>query len=612
MDETWRSELAEFIAIPSVSADPAHREDVKRAGEWVCDFIRRIGGTAELTPFGEKELALGDIPASTDPDNAPTVLVYGHFDVQPPAPLDLWESDPFELTISDEWAYARGITDDKGQLFILLKAAQKLVEANALPVNLRFACDGEEEIGGHTIVDYLEIDDRGANAGIIFDGGMVRVDVPAFELATRGLIAFDVKVTTGERDLHSGMYGGAALNAIHVLMQLLRRGRSPARTDCCPSRCAQGIAAPTPEELESWKALPSGAGRAVVARRAPARPERGRAVQHPHARRALRRRERHHRRQARAPQHDALGARVRRDHVRLAPGQDVQTIGTAVEKLMRDAAPPGADVDIKWEGAPPGLMRPDSPAIQLGLKAFERVLGVKPLLVRSGGTLPIVPALADRGIATVLTGFALPESNVHSPNEKFLVRYFEQGVDTAAAMYTRVQGPAARPSGSVVVAAGQPRVTELAHRVDDRQERRALLRQLVLDARRRLGIAAPLEHSLLLECAQTLGEGARADAAARLLELREAPRPFGEIVDEQGRPLRADDLGGGGYGTGRRLVDGVHRPVHGSNCSRSPQTWKGAGTGLDLRDPEAGDRPEALGAACRPGRRRHRRPPRGR
>ena len=165
MDETWRNELTEFIAIPSVSADPAHREDVKRAGEWVCDFIRRIGGTAELTPFGEKELALGEIRASTDPDNAPTVLVYGHFDVQPPAPLELWETDPFELTIKDEWAYARGITDDKGQVYILLKAAQKLVEANALPVNLRFACDGEEEIGGNTIVDWIGIDDRGADAG---------------------------------------------------------------------------------------------------------------------------------------------------------------------------------------------------------------------------------------------------------------------------------------------------------------------------------------------------------------------------------------------------------------------------------------------------------------
>jgi acetylornithine deacetylase/succinyl-diaminopimelate desuccinylase-like protein len=122
--------------------------------------------------------------------------------------------------------------------------------------------------------------------------------------------------------------------------------------------------------------------------------------------------------------------------IRLAPGQDLQTIGAAAEKLMREAAPPGAEVDIKWAGAPPGLMRPDAPAIQLGLKAFERVLGVKPVLARSGGTLPIVPALVDAGIPTVLTGFALPESNVHSPNEKFLVRYFAQGVETAAALYT--------------------------------------------------------------------------------------------------------------------------------------------------------------------------------
>jgi len=136
VNETWRSELAEFIAIPSVSADAAHRDDVKQAGEWVCEFIRsKCGGTAQLTPFGEKELALGEIPASTDPANAPTVLCYGHFDVQPPAPLDLWESDPFELTLRDEWAYARGVTDDKGQVFVLLKAAQQLVEANALPVN---------------------------------------------------------------------------------------------------------------------------------------------------------------------------------------------------------------------------------------------------------------------------------------------------------------------------------------------------------------------------------------------------------------------------------------------------------------------------------------------
>ena len=437
MDETWRNELHEFLAIPSVSADPAHREDVKRAGEWVCDFIRRIGGTAELTPFGEKELALGEIRASHDAENAPTVLVYGHFDVQPPAPLELWESEPFELTIKDEWAYARGVTDDKGQVFILLKAAQRLVEANALPVNLRFACDGEEEIGGTTIVDWLEIDDGPAQAAIIFDGGMLRVDVPVFDLATRGLVAFDVKVKTGERDLHSGMYGGAALNAIHVLMRLFSTvlagpdGRLPE-----PLR--QGIAPVAAEELAAWATLPPGADEI---RGQGARPLDANAEAEFYTRTWA---------EPSADVNGIIGGKPGLRNttlsvqasgeftVRLAPGQDVDTIGAAAEKLLRDAAPVGAEVDVTWSGSPPSLFRPDAPAIQLGLDAFEQALGVRPLLVRSGGTLPIMRALADKGIATILTGFGLPESNVHSPNEKFLVRYFEQGVATAAALYTKL------------------------------------------------------------------------------------------------------------------------------------------------------------------------------
>jgi acetylornithine deacetylase/succinyl-diaminopimelate desuccinylase-like protein len=435
VDETWQRELAEFIAIPSVSADPAHREDVKRAGEWVCDFIRRIGGSAELTPFGEKELALGEIPASHDPASAPTVLCYGHFDVQPPAPLDLWESDPYELTVRDEWAYARGITDDKGQVWILLKAAQRLVEANALPVNLRFACDGEEEIGGHTIVDYLAVDDRGADVAIIFDGGMLGIDVPVLDLATRGLIAFDVTVSTGERDLHSGMYGGAALNAIHVLMRCF--GAVLAGPDGrLPEPLRQGIVPPTAEELAEWATLSPGAAELVAQG---AQPLDAKAAEEFYVRTWA---------EPSADVNGILGGKPGMRNttlsvhasgeftVRLAPGQDVATIGAAAEKLVRDAAPAGAEVGVKWEGAAPGLVDPDAPAIRLALDAFEQAIGFRPLLTRSGGTLPIMPALADKGIPTILTGFGLPESNVHSPNEKFLVRYFGSGIDTAVALYT--------------------------------------------------------------------------------------------------------------------------------------------------------------------------------
>jgi acetylornithine deacetylase/succinyl-diaminopimelate desuccinylase-like protein len=435
MDETFRAELQELLAIPSVSADPAHREDVKRAGQWVCDFINRIGGDAELTPFGEKELALGDIRASHDPETAPTVLVYGHFDVQPPAPLELWESDPYELTLRDEWAYARGIADDKGQVYILLKAAQRLVEASALPVNLRFACDGEEEIGGHTIVDWLGIDDVPTQAAIIFDGGMLKRDVPVFDLGTRGLVAFDVKVKTGDRDLHSGMYGGAALNAVHVLMGCLSAVLA-GPDGLLPEPLRQGLAPVDQAELDAWATLPP--ADEDMAQQG-ARPLYPGAVKDFYLRTWA---------EPSADVNGIIGGKPGLRNttlsvqasgeftIRLAPGQDPKVIGAAAERLVREAAPPGADVDVQWTGTPPSLFKPDAPAIQLGRRAFEKALGVRPKLVRTGWTLPIMPALADRGIATVLTGFALPESNVHSPNEKFLVEYFDKGVATAAELYT--------------------------------------------------------------------------------------------------------------------------------------------------------------------------------
>ena len=407
MDEAWRAELAELIAIPSVSADPAHRDDVKRAGEWVCELIRRIGGTAELTPFGERELVLGEIPASNGAGDVPTILVYNHFDVQPPAPLELWESDPFELEVRGEWAYARGVADDKGQLWLVLKAAQRLVDAGALPVNLRIAYDGEEEIGGHTIADWIAQDERGADACVIFDGGMLRRDVPTIELATRGLVGLEVKVRTGERDLHSGMYGGAALNAIHVLTRCLDAvlagpdGRLPE-----PLRA--GIAAPTAEELDAWSQLPSGA-EAIA--EAGAQPLDAKAGEEFYVRTWA---------EPSADVNGIIGGKpgVRNTtlsveasaefSIRLAPGQDADTIGAAAERLLRDAAPEGAELEIAVEGSNPGLVRADAPAVQLAVEAFEQTLGKRPLLTRVGGSIPLMPALTEKGIDTILSGFALP------------------------------------------------------------------------------------------------------------------------------------------------------------------------------------------------------------
>ena len=435
MDQSWLDELREFIAIPSVSADPAHQEDVARAAEWVRDFVKRAGGEAELVRHGTRDLVIGDIPANANGAGAPTILIYGHFDVQPPAPLDLWESPPFELEERDGWFYARCIADDKGQLYTLLKAAELLRADGALPVNIRVACDGEEEIGGHSIVEFLEQDDRGADACIIFDGGMTRPEQPEFGLATRGLVGYHVTVRTGERDMHSGYYGGAALNAIHVLIQGL--SALLARNGLLPDQLRVGRTALTDVEIESLKKLPSGA---EILEDAGARPL------DPNAARDF------YDRTWAEPSLDVNGIfggkpdfvnttliveAHARFTIRLAPGQDPDTVGSAAEKLFRAALPEGADVTMERENsAPPGVFSPDSPAIQLGLDAFERAVGVRPILVRVGGTLPIYPALAAKGIPTIGTGFALRESNVHSPNERLRVQDIDRAVAAATELYT--------------------------------------------------------------------------------------------------------------------------------------------------------------------------------
>jgi len=431
----WLAELAEFLRIPSMSADPAHAADVRRAGEWVCAVIRAAGGECELVDWHGQPLAIGEIRASSEnADGAPTVLCYGHFDVQPPDPLELWESDPFEPEIRGDYLYGRGTVDDKGQLYMLLAAARSLAQAGELPVNVRFCCDGEEETGGHSIVDFLEADARGADAAVIFDSGMIRRDLPAFDVATRGLCYFHVTLRTGARDLHSGMYGGAALNAAHALIRTL--DALIARDGTLVESLRQGIAAPTDEELAGWQLLPPGADELAEQG---ARPKDARAAEDFYLRTFA------------EPALDvngiASGSPVMQKTVlpveaqanlsiRLAPGQDPKTIAPEVERLLHEAAPDGAELTVEMlSSAEPGLVPPGAKAVQLGLDAFERALGVRPALIRSGGTLPIVPALANKGIPTIITGFGLPDSQIHSPNERLVAEYVPKGIDAARELF---------------------------------------------------------------------------------------------------------------------------------------------------------------------------------
>jgi acetylornithine deacetylase/succinyl-diaminopimelate desuccinylase-like protein len=440
LDPAWLEEISELLRIPSVSADPAHHDDVVAAAEWVRDFVRSAGGECELVQgTSPRPLVIGELRASETADSAPTVLVYGHFDVQPPAPLDKWDSPPFEPTVRDEWLYARGVADDKGQLYLLLKAASLLAAEGALPVNVRVTCDGEEEVGGHAIVDWLAEDERGADAAVVFDAHQPKRGQPAFYVATRGLCYFHVTVRTGSRDLHSGTYGGVALNAMHALMQafsgvLARDGR-------LPEQLREDIVPPTPEELAGWAKLTPG-GEALASQGA--RPADPRAATDFYPRTFAEPSIDVHGIEGGSPQlqKTVIPAVAEANFsIRLAPGQRPDVIGPKVEQLLREAAPEGAEVELEQRASTePGGVPPDAEAIRLGQDAFERALGVRPLLLRAGGSIPIVAALAARGIPAIITGFDTPDGNLHSPNERFLLEHFPLGVAAARELYVALAG----------------------------------------------------------------------------------------------------------------------------------------------------------------------------
>jgi acetylornithine deacetylase/succinyl-diaminopimelate desuccinylase-like protein len=421
LPDGWLEELGDFLAIPSVSADPARAADVTKAAEWIADKLRALGGEVEVSEDGR--LVVGEIAG---PPGAPVVLVYGHYDVQPPDPLELWESDPFSAEVRGEWLYARGVADDKGQLWMQLKAIEELAAAGTPPAGFRIVCDGEEETGGDAIARFLASDEGPADACVALDGWMKRRNRPELVVATRGLVALDVVVRTGARDLHSGHYGGVALNAIHALALALT-GLLP-RGGRLPEPLRAGVSPPEESEAAGWRDLPSGAEELA---RVGAVPLDDRAAEDFYERVFV------------EPSVDVTGILGGKpglrnttlvSHasagitIRVAPGQNPEVLAEAAERLLRDALPAGASLDVVKADLTPPAVLPETVALRLASDVFERVFGSKPLVVRAGGTLPVVAALAERGIPTVMTGFALPDSHTHSPNERMLVETFPLGV----------------------------------------------------------------------------------------------------------------------------------------------------------------------------------------
>jgi acetylornithine deacetylase/succinyl-diaminopimelate desuccinylase-like protein len=415
-------ELIDFLRIPSVSTGGGDAEALRRACDWVCERIEAAGGAAEaMTVDGGHPLAVGELRAARS--GAPSVLVYGHYDVQDPGALEAWTSPPFEPTVRDGRLYARGAADDKGNFLPLLHVACEFARAGELPVNVRFLVEGEEEIGSPSVLRHLREADLPVDCAIVFDSLMADERTPAITVGTRGIAQGAVDVRTGERDLHSGLYGGAVPNAAHVLLGMLREV-APGPDGRVREELRAGVAPLTEAERESWARLRPGA---EVLAAVGARPIVPAAAEELYERTGA----------APAVDVNMISAGEPRTIVpsrarayvslRLAPGQRAAEMGAELERLLRSAAPPEAEVAIDLELADPALFDPRHPALQLAAVAMERACGTPPVLVRLGGTLPLLAVLAERDVPTIVSGFVLDADAIHAPDESYRLESLRLG-----------------------------------------------------------------------------------------------------------------------------------------------------------------------------------------
>ncbi len=417
-------ELFEYLRIPSISSGDGDPADLRRAADWVAERVREAGGTAEVREGDGNPLTVGRIRCGRD--GAPHLLVYGHYDVQTVAPLEAWASPPFEPTVRDGWIYGRGASDDKGNFHCLLAPLVDLARSGELACDVTVVADGEEEIGGDTVVRWLEREETPFDAALIFDATLVERGRPAVTLGVRGVMTGLVTVRTGLRDVHSGTYGGAALNAAHVLAELIVAVQ--ARDGRLAPELEEGVAPVSAAEEAGWANLPSGADELARAGIAPIDEA---AVREFYLRTTVR------------PTFDVTAVTCRDASrirtivpseataaisMRLAAGQDSGRVWAALAALLERHAPTGAEVEVVAQNRSDGCaFDPEAPALRLARAAIEAAAGVPCALVRTGGAIPLMPALWRRGTPAVLTGVALNDDNVHAPNERMLLENYELG-----------------------------------------------------------------------------------------------------------------------------------------------------------------------------------------
>jgi len=440
--DRYLEELKGFLAIPSISALPQHAGDVKRCADWCVEEMRRIGlQNVRLIDTPGNPVVYGDWLGA---EGAPTILFYGHYDVQPVDPLELWESPPFEATVRDGEIYARGSADDKGQVFMHFKAVEAHLKQNGrLPVNIKFILEGEEEVGSVNLDDFVRAHkgELGADVVVISDSGMFARGVPSICYGLRGLVYFQLDLRGSSTDLHSGSFGGAVANPAMVLAQVLAQMKDRGGRIKIPG-FYDDVVPLQEEERKAWASLPFnekkykkdfgvpklfGESGYTTLERTWARPtfevngllsgftgEGAKTV--------------------------LPAVAMAKVSMRLVPNQSPDTIARLFEEYVKKVTPKTVELKVtRMHGGKPWMTSYDNPFVQAAARAIEKGFGQKPVLTREGGSIPVVSTFQEElGLPSVLFGVGLPDENAHAPNEKLDVGNFHGGVIASAILYQEI------------------------------------------------------------------------------------------------------------------------------------------------------------------------------
>jgi acetylornithine deacetylase/succinyl-diaminopimelate desuccinylase-like protein len=444
--QRFLSELKDLLRIPSISTLPQHKDDVRRAAQFIADELTRIGiENVEIIKTAGHPLVYGDWLHAP---GKPVVLCYGHYDVQPPDPLDEWQTPPFEPTERNSNLYARGAVDDKGQMYMHLKAVEALMKSGGgkLPVNVKFLIEGEEEVGGESIAKYVRENPQRLKAdfALVSDTEMFAPDLPTLCVGLRGMVYTELEATGAKIDLHSGIYGGAAPNPFVALAQIIGKLKDENGKILIPGFYDR-VQKPSADELKAWKSLPFNEEhyRETEVGSSELTGEPGYSViERTWARPTL---------DVHGMPGGFIGAGAKtvipakasaKVSMRLVPDMDPEDVFKRYSQYVNSLTPKGIQIKIKcWSMAEPIVIRTDNRFVKASTEAMKEVFNKDTVYVRGGGSVPIVGDFEKHlKIPTVMMGFGLPDDNLHAPNEKFHIPNFYRGIESIIRFFQKLGG----------------------------------------------------------------------------------------------------------------------------------------------------------------------------